>query len=405
MNPNIGLLHPYPFQRLQALTANITPRPSALINLAIGEPRHEPPRILTDNIVHGLHALSAYPSTRGDFKVRDAIAQWLTRRFKLPIGLLDPNIHILPTSGSREALFSVVQTQIDLRAPHRPIVIMPNPFYQIYEGAVLLAGAEPYYLNTTATNDFRMDFSQVPPDVLARTQLVFTCSPSNPTGQIMRRLDYAYLLDLAQRYNFLIAADECYSELYDNEDEPPEGLLQTAAALEIRDFAHCVVFHSLSKRSSVPGLRAGFVAGSSDFMRDYLTFRTYQGSAPSLLAQNALIAALSDEQHVVANRARYREKFDAVINILRDTVEVHRPAGGFYLWLRTPIHEEQFAAELFRTQHVLAVPGRYLSRPTPSGDPGENHLRIALVGTLAECREGAARIRTYIQSLPLKELS
>ncbi|MHB8253341.1 MAG: succinyldiaminopimelate transaminase [Acidiferrobacter sp.] len=399
MNPYIGLLHPYPFQRLAALTAALAPPALPFINMAIGEPRHPAPELVTAEIAGGLGALSTYPSTRGGDTLRQTIAQWLTQRFQLPAGALDPNRHVLPASGSREALYAVTQAQIDRSRHARPIVLMPNPFYQIYEGAALLAGAEPYYLNTDATNRFRMNIRAIPKDILERTQLIFTCSPSNPTGQTMDRAAYGELLELAHRYDFLIAADECYSELYDDEDAPPEGLLQSAVAWGVKDFAHCVALHSLSKRSNVPGLRFGFIAGESHFMSQLLTLRTYLGSAPATLAQNAAIPALKDEAHVRLNRAQYREKFDDAIAILKDVMTVERPQGGFYLWLPTPIDDEAFVAGLYATQHVLALPGRYLSRPTPTGDPGAGYIRLALVGPRAECREGALRLRSYVESL------
>jgi len=405
MNPHIRLLHPYPFQRLAALTASLKAPALSRINMAIGEPRHPAPDLVTAEITGGLAALSTYPSTRGGDALRQAIAQWLTERFQLPRGAVDPDRHVLPASGSREAIYAVVQAQIDRERHPRPVVLMPNPFYQIYEGATLLAGAEPYYLNTDAANGFRMDFRTVPKEIWERTQLVWTCSPSNPTGQVMSRSEYGELLELAHRYDFLIAADECYSELYDDEDAPPEGLLQSAVASGVKDFAHCVALHSLSKRSNVPGLRFGFVAGESAFMAQFLTLRTYLGSAPATLAQNAAIPALQDEVHVRLNRAQYREKFDDVLAILKDVITVERPRGGFYLWLPTPIDDEAFVAGLYVTQHVLALPGRYLSRPTPQGDPGAGYIRLALVGPRAECREGALRLRSYIESLSLRTIN
>ncbi|HUW97711.1 MAG TPA: succinyldiaminopimelate transaminase [Acidiferrobacter sp.] len=405
MNPHIRSLHPYPFQRLATLTAPLAPPALPRINMAIGEPRHPAPDVVTTEITEGLGALSIYPSTRGGDAVRRAIAQWLTRRFRLPPEAIDPDRHVLPSSGSREAIYSVVQAQIDHERHPRPVVLMPNPFYQIYEGAALLAGAEPYYLNTDRAHGFRMDFGAVPKDILARTQLVFTCSPGNPTGQVMSRAEYDELLALAHRYDFLIAADECYSEIYDDEDAPPEGLLQSAIASGVKDFAHCVALHSLSKRSNVPGLRFGFMAGEPTFMAQFLTLRTYLGSAPSTLAQNAAIPALNDEAHVRLNRARYREKFDDVLMVLKDVMPVERPCGGFYLWLPTPIDDEAFVAGLYATQNVLALPGRYLSRPTPQGDPGAGYIRLALVGPRAECYEGALRLRSYVQSLGLRTMN
>ncbi len=398
MNPTLGLLHPYPFQRLAALTAGLTPPALTRINMAIGEPRHSAPALVTTELTGALDGLSTYPSTRGTDALRAAIAGWLARRFGLPDGALDPQRHVLPTSGSREAIYSVVQARVDRRA-ERPVVVMPNPFYQIYEGAALLAGAEPYYVNTDAAQGFRMDVGAIPRSILERTQVVLTCSPGNPTGQVMGRAEYGELLDLAHRYGFLIAADECYSEIYFDEDAPPEGLLAAALAHGVRDFAHCVAIHSLSKRSNVPGLRFGFLAGEAGFMAGLLTLRTYLGSAPSQLAQTAAVAALADEAHVRDNRRQYREKFADVIAILGDVLPASRPAGGFYLWLPTPIDDEAFVAGLYATQNVLALPGSYLSRPHGGRDPGAGYIRLALVGPRAECQEGARRLRTYVASL------
>lgn len=399
MNPYIGLLHAYPFQRLSVLTGGLKPPALPLINMAIGEPRHPPPKLVTASITEGLAALSTYPTTRGNDILRETIAQWLTNRFNLPANSLDPSRHVLPVSGSREAIYAVTQAQIDRSRHTHPIVLMPNPFYQIYEGAALLAGAEPYYINSDAANGFRMDFQSVPQAIWERTQLIFTCSPSNPTGHIMDRSSYGELLDLAHRYDFMIAADECYSELYHDEQAPPEGLLQSAAALGVKDFAHCVVLHSLSKRSNVPGLRFGFVAGDPDFIAPLLTLRTYLGSAPSMLAQNAAVPALQDEEHVRQNRKHYREKFTDALETLQNILPISRPAGGFYLWVPTPTDDEDFVAGLYSTQNLLALPGRYLSRPTALGDPGRNYIRLALVGSAMECHEGLKRLRSYLELL------
>ncbi len=399
MNPSVELLHPYPFQRLAALTAGLEVPALNRINMAIGEPRHPAPAVITAELTGALDALSTYPSTRGTDALRASIAAWFTRRFDLPEGAVDPQRHVLPTSGSREALYSVIQACVDRRA-ERPVVIMPNPFYQIYEGAALLAGAEPYYMNTDAAHDFRMDLSSIPRPILERTQAVITCSPGNPTGQVLGRTEYSELLDLAHRHDFLIVADECYSEIYLDEDAPPEGLLACAHAHGVHDFAHCVAVHSLSKRSNVPGLRFGFLGGAADFMAGLLTLRTYLGSAPSQPAQIAAVAALADETHVRENRRQYREKFADVIAVLRDVLPVSRPHGGFYLWVRTPIDDEAFVAGLYASQHVLALPGSYLSRPSGGSDPGAGFIRLALVGPRAECLEGARRLRCYVESLP-----
>ncbi|WP_298139074.1 succinyldiaminopimelate transaminase [Acidiferrobacter sp.] len=397
MNPTLESLHPYPFQRLAALTAHLAPPPGTRINMAIGEPRHPTPELVRAELTGALDALSTYPSTRGGEALRTAIAGWLTRRFALPAHALDPERHVLPTSGSREALYSVVQARIDRRA-ERPVVVMPNPFYQIYEGAALLAGAEPYYQNTGGPRGAVYNARTIPHAVLERTQVLITCSPGNPTGEVMGQDEYGELLELAHRYDFLIVADECYSEIYPDEETPPAGLLAAAIAHGVRDFAHCLAVHSLSKRSNVPGLRFGFVAGDPNFLAGLLTLRTYFGSAPSQLAQRAAIAALADETHVRENRRLYREKFADVIAILKDVLPVTYPDGGFYLWIPTPIDDEAFVAGLYATQNVLALPGSYLSRPSGGTDPGAGHIRLALVGPHAECLEGARRLRSYVES-------
>ncbi|WP_297392249.1 succinyldiaminopimelate transaminase [Acidiferrobacter sp.] len=398
MNPTLELLHPYPFQRLAALTANLEPAALTRINMAIGEPRHPAPDLVIAELTGALDALSTYPSTRGTAALRAAIADWLARRFQLPPGAIDAERHVLPTSGSREALYAVVQARVDRRA-ERPVVVMPNPFYQIYEGAALLAGAEPYYVNTGGTHGTVMDIKAIPRAILERTEVVITCSPGNPTGQVMGRDEYGELLELAHRHDFLIVADECYSEIYPDEAQPPEGLLAAAIAHGVHDFAHCVAVHSLSKRSNVPGLRFGFVAGEAEFMAALFTLRTYFGSAPSQLAQRAAVAALADETHVRENRRQYREKFTDVIAILDGVLPVTRPEGGFYLWVPTPIDDEAFVAGLYATQNLLALPGSYLSRPSGGQDPGAGHIRLALVGPRAECQEGAYRLRSYVESL------
>ncbi len=398
MNPTLELLHPYPFQRLAALTANLEPAALTRINMAIGEPRHPAPDLVIAELTGALDALSTYPSTRGTAALRAAIADWLARRFQLPPGAIDAERHVLPTSGSREALYAVVQARVDRRA-ERPVVVMPNPFYQIYEGAALLAGAEPYYVNTGGTHGTVMGIKAIPRAILERTEVVITCSPGNPTGQVMGRDEYGELLELAHRHDFLIVADECYSEIYPDEAQPPEGLLAAAIAHGVHDFAHCVAVHSLSKRSNVPGLRFGFVAGEAEFMAALFTLRTYFGSAPSQLAQRAAVAALADETHVRENRRQYREKFTDVIAILDGVLPVTHPEGGFYLWVPTPIDDEAFVAGLYATQNLLALPGSYLSRPSGGQDPGAGHIRLALVGPRAECQEGAYRLRAYVESL------
>ncbi len=399
MNPRIGLLQPYPFQRLAALTARLTPPALPPINMAIGEPRHPAPEFLAHEFGAALAGVAVYPSTRGSRPLREAIAAWFTRRYELPAQALDPDRHVLPSAGSREAITAVIQARIDPTVREQPVVVMPNPFYQIYEGATLLAGAEPYYLPTGPAQGFRMDIDAIPPAILARTQIVLTCSPGNPTGQVLDQGDYERLLALAHQHDFLIAADECYAEIYADEEAPPTGLLGAAYACGVKDFAHCVAIHSLSKRSNLPGLRFGYLGGEATFMERLLTLRTYLGSAPSQLAQLVAIPTLADEAHVRANRAQYRVKFQDAQAILGDVIPITPPPGGFYLWLPIPGDDETFVAGFYAQHNVLALPGSYLSRESGGINPGAGFIRLALVGPREECREGLGRLRTYIESL------
>lgn len=395
MNPDLSKLQPYPFERLAQLKAGVVP-PAGLppIDLSIGEPRHPCPSFVAEEMISHLHGLSRYPVTRGTRELRAAISGWLTRRFALPDASVDPERHVLPVNGTREALFAFAQCVVDRNAD--PLVVMPNPFYQIYEGAALLAGARPWFLNTTIETGYQPDFSQVPPDVWERCQLVYVCSPGNPTGAVLDQRSLGRLIELADRHDFVIAADECYSEIYPDETTPPTGLLAAAAALGRTDYARCVVFHSLSKRSNVPGLRSGFVAGDADIMARFLRYRTYHGCAMAPPTQAASIKAWGDESHVRANRDLYREKFAAVTDILGPVLDVHAPAAGFYLWPRLPIADTTFARDLFEQKHVTVLPGSYLSREAHGRNPGSNHVRIALVAELDECVEAAQRIRDFL---------
>lgn len=400
MNPDLASLQPYPFQKLAELLRGITPPADrSPIRLSVGEPQHAAPAMVLEAITAQLNSLSSYPSTKGLAELRHAIGRWATRRFGLDRIKLDAERHILPASGTREALFSIAQTIIDHRRHAHPVIIMPNPFYQIYEGAALLAGAEPYFLNTVQDNHYRMDFDAVPADIWQRTQLVYLCSPGNPTGAVTRRADYAKLIQLAQRYDFIIASDECYSEIYFDDARPPIGLLQVANDLGVEDYRHCLVFHSLSKRSNLPGLRSGFIAGDGALMAPFLQYRTYQGCTVSSLAQSASIQAWNDEQHVEANRRLYRAKFAAVLDILTPVLDVQKPDAGFYLWPRTPQDDEVFTRELYARENVLVLPGSYLSRDTPHGNPGRQRVRMALVAPLELCIDAARRMRNYIESL------
>jgi len=398
LNPNLNRLKPYPFERLAALKAGITP-PAGLhhISLSIGEPKHQPPDFVGQALTGALHTLGTYPVALGLDELRAAIAAWLRRRFDLPDAMIDPATMILPVNGTREGLFSFVQAMVDPGAGQT--VLMPNPFYQIYEGAALLAGAKPVYLNTVEANGYVPDLDAVGADVWKRCSVLFLCSPGNPTGAVLDRQFLAHAIELADRYNFVIASDECYSDIYLEESAPPVGLAQVCSELGREDMRRCVVFHSLSKRSSVPGLRSGFVAGAADLMAGFRLYRTYHGCAVPLAVQLASIPAWQDEDHVVASRRLYQEKFDAVLPILAGVLDVARPPAAFYLWVTTPVDDETFARELFASQNVTVLPGRYLSRPVEGGDPGENRVRISLVATTEECVEAAGRIRDFCLSI------
>ncbi len=398
MNKDLRLLQPYPFEKLNALKAGVAP-PTGLnhIALSIGEPKHATPGFLTEAVLSHLHGLSVYPTTQGTPALRQAICDWLARRFGLPTASLDPARHVLPVNGTREALFAFAQAVVERSAD--PLVLMPNPFYQIYEGAALLAGARPQYLACTADRGFIPDFAAVAAATWQRCQLLYLCSPGNPTGAVIPQATLQDLIRLADTYDFVIAADECYSEIYLDEQAPPVGLLQAAAAMGRTDYRRCVVFHSLAKRSMVPGLRSGFVAGDAEVLAAFLRYRTYHGCALPLHTQAASVSAWSDEAHVRDNRALYRQKFDAVLDILDGALELQRPAAGFYLWPRTPIPDPEFARGLYARQNVTVLPGSYLSRPVGGDNPGANRVRMALVAPLDECIDAAHRIRRYLADL------
>lgn len=396
MNPQLTRLHDYPFEKLSRLFSGTVP-PAHLtpIALSIGEPKHASPAFVTQTLVDNLRQLSTYPSTKGIPELRHAISAWLQQRFALKN--INADTQILPVSGTREALFSFTQAVIN--PAEKPLVVMPDPFYQIYEGAAFLAGAEPWYLPCTPANNFVPDYSAVPDEVWARTQLLFICSPGNPTGAVTSADTLKTLIALADKFNFVIASDECYSEIYFDEAAPPTGLLQVCAALGRHDYARCVVFHSLSKRSNLPGLRSGFVAGDAAILAPYLLYRTYHGAALPVQHQLASIAAWNDEAHVRENRARYREKFNAVKNILGRTLPLTLPDAGFYFWVKTPINDEAFARQLFEKTHVTVLPGSYLGREVHGANPGANYVRMALVASLEECLEAAHRIRDFVATL------
>jgi N-succinyldiaminopimelate aminotransferase len=397
MNPSLADLHPYPFEKLANLKQGCQP-PAALphIALSIGEPKHPTPAFITEAVISHLHGLSTYPTTVGSVELRQAIADWLDKRFQLN-GHIDPLSQVLPVNGTREALFAFAQAVVDPKAD--ALVLMPNPFYQIYEGAAILAGATPHYLNCDASNDFIPDFDAVPEAVWQQCQLIYLCSPGNPTGAVIAEATLVKLIKLAHQYDFIIASDECYSEIYPDEATPPVGLLQAAVNAGYTDMSRCVVFHSLSKRSNAPGLRSGFVAGDAAVLKDFLRYRTYHGCAMPPATQAASIAAWSDEQHVAENRALYREKFAAVLEILSPVMKVSQPDAAFYLWAETPIADTDFARQLFDQQNVTVLPGSYLGRNTKQGNPGQQRIRMALVAPLEECVEAAQRIRSLIEQL------
>jgi len=398
MNPDLQLLQPYPFQRLNELLAGVTPNAHyAPINLSIGEPKHKPPQFVIDELTRQSAGLSHYPLTRGSDELRQAIAAWLIRRFRLPVNSVDPVRHIVPVNGTREALFAFAQCVVD--RSRQPLVMMPNPFYQIYEGAALLAGAQPYFINTTADSGFLPAFEEVPEAVWRQCQLLYLCSPGNPSGAVIPLEQLKKLIELAERYDFVIASDECYSEIYHSEDSPPPGLLTAAAQMGHDNYARCIVFHSLSKRSNLPGMRSGFVAGDATVLERFLLYRTYHGCAMPLPTQLASRVAWKDEKHVAANRAAYREKFNAVMEILENVLAVQRPDASFYLWPELPIPDDRFAQRLFAEYNVRLLPGSYLSRLAHSTNPGANRVRIALVAPLTECVEAATRIRDLVNTL------
>jgi N-succinyldiaminopimelate aminotransferase len=399
MNPLLHRLQPYPFERLRQLFAGVQPRPDLRpISLGIGEPRHATPLFVKEALMGAFGALAAYPPTAGDPALRQACAGWLERRYGLK---LDPATQILPVNGSREALFALVQTVIDPALDvkgQRPIVVSPNPFYQIYEGAALLAGADTFYAPSVPARNFAIDWDRVPEEVWQRTQLVFVCSPGNPTGAVMPLSEWDKLFALSDRYGFVIASDECYSEIYFR-DEPPLGGLEAAARLGRPDFRRLISFTSLSKRSNVPGMRSGFVAGDADLIKPFLLYRTYHGSAMSGMVQAASIAAWNDEQHVIDNRTLYREKFAQVTPVLQPVLDVQLPDAGFYLWAAVPGGDDiSFARDLYAQYNVTVLPGSYLARESMGQNPGSGRIRMALVAETAECLEAARRIVQFVLS-------
>ena len=389
MNPSLDRLHPYPFERLRTLLADcVAPAGLPPIDLSIGEPKHATPKVLLEALVAALPLISTYPKTTGSDALRICIGQWLTRRYRL--SSLDPLSQVLPVTGSREALFAFAQTVLDARGVQR--VVLPNPGYQIYEGATLLAGAEPLYLPVTPETGFRMPFDRLSRDDWGQVRLVYTCSPGNPAGAVMPLSEWRDLFERADRYGFVIASDECYSEIYPDPERPPLGGLEAAAELGRPGFDRLLVFGSLSKRSNAPGLRSGFVAGDARLIAPFLRYRTYHGCAMNPAVQAASIAAWSDETHVVENRQRYAAKFAQVAPVIASVLPTEAPDGGFFLWARTPGDDQQFARHLYEQFNVTVLPGSFLGRNVGGANPGSGFVRIALVAEEAQVREAARRI-------------
>ena len=387
MNPRLARLQPYPFDRVRALIAGVTPNAALRpIDLSIGEPKHPTPALVRDTLSGALDGLAQYPRAVGLPELREAAAAWACRRYSLPA--LDPTTQVLPVNGTREALFAFGQTILDPGASAR--VVCPNPFYQIYEGAALLGGAQPVFLND-GMKFAALDWSGV--------QLVYTCSPGNPTGRVMPLEEWQTLFELADRHDFVIASDECYSEIYLDEAQPPLGALDAAHRLGRTDFRRLVMFTSLSKRSNSPGMRSGFVAGDAALLKQFLLYRTYHGSAMSIAVQRASIAAWGDEAHVRENRRLYTQKFEAILALIGKPLKTEKPQGGFYLWLQTPIDDTEFARRLHEQYNVMVLPGSFLAREAHGENPGKNHVRVALVAPLAECVEAAGRMMQLAKTL------
>jgi len=396
MNPDLARLQPYPFQKLGALLKDLAPRGDLRpINLSIGEPKHPTPEFIKRALTDNLEALAAYPPTAGSDALRNAIAHWLERRYQLP--RLEPARQVLPVNGSREALFAFAQAVVDGTRPDA-LVVMPNPFYQIYEGAALLTGAAPEFLNLEARADAGLHLEQLPESRWERVQLIYVCSPANPTGAVMSLEDWRRLFDLSDRFGFVIASDECYSEIYFDEASPPLGGLQAAQELGRPEYPRLVVFGSLSKRSNVPGMRSGYVAGDAAILTQFLLYRTYHGGAMSPPVQAASTAAWQDEAHVVENRRLYRDKFAQTTAILREATAVEMPQAAFYLWLRTPISDVEFTRALYAQHAVTVLPGSYLAREARGVNPGRDFVRVALVPSLADCLDAARRMRSCLSS-------
>lgn len=397
MNPDLNKLHAYPFEKLKNLFAGVTANPDLKpINLSIGEPKSPTPDLIKQALIDNIDSLAKYPKTKGELELRSAICNWLLRRFNLPETSLNPERHILPVNGSREALFAIAQTIID--QTQAATVISPNPFYQIYEGAALLAGAKLHYLDLSVQDGKLPALDTVDAATWKKTQMVYICTPSNPTGDVIPQESLQHLIQLAHEYDFVIISDECYSEIYFDEQHPPKGLLQASQAYGDHNYQRCLAFYSLSKRSNAPGLRSGFVVGDEQLISKFFKYRTYHGCAMPISTQMASAAAWSDEQHVELNRERYRQSFQAFIEELQDIITINQPQAGFYIWLNTRIDDEEFALGLYSQHNVTVLPGQYLGRSVNGTNPGAHYVRIALVAAPQQCREAAQRIGRFISS-------
>ena len=392
MNPNLGLLQPYPFQRLKELIADVTPKTDQpTIDLSIGEPKHTPPAFVLDALQRNLSGVVKYPPTPGSLELRETIAQWITERFQLPQGTLKPEHHVLPVNGTREALFAVAQCLFDSTSDDR-LILMPNPFYQIYEGAALLCGAQPWFYDSPAANGYQPDFDSIETKTWQQCQMIYLCTPGNPSGAVVPQATLTKLLSLAEQHDFVIVSDECYSEIYPDENLKPAGLLQAAAQMGNTSYERCLVFNSLSKRSNLPGLRSGFVAGDRALLKSFLLYRTYHGCAMPIHTDRASIAAWRDEAHVIHNRQLYREKFKAVLDIIGDPLNLKQPDAGFFLWPQLGRSDTEFTRELLIEQNVKVLPGSYLSRSDGDKNPGDGQIRLALVAPVEQCTQACHRI-------------
>lgn len=396
MNPTLDQLQAYPFERLAELLADVTPpADKTMIPLTVGEPQHQPPQFVLDTLVENLGSIQKYPATKGLPELRTAISGWLKRRFAVAV---DADTQVLPVNGTREALFAFAQSVIDSTTKHDALVCMPNPCYQIYEGATLLAGAEPHYVPVREA-DLLLDIDSVTEDTWQRCQLLYICTPGNPTGAVEPMERLKQIIALADKYDFVIASDECYAEIYPNLTDKPISLLNACQELGRDDYKRCVIFHSLSKRSNLPGLRSGFVAGDPELLAGFLKYRTYHGCAMGMPAQHASIAAWNDDQHVADNLIRYQDKFASALAALAPVTDVSAPDASFYLWLKTPICDVEFAKRLYEEQHVKVLPGSFLSRESNNTDPGKSRARISLVADTEQCAEATQRIAEFIESL------